>query len=112
MFLGCGPGGIISGPEVTGLTAEFDTGVFSHDLVLKNGSSSDLTEVDLAVTLYLEDGQKPVVKRFWSTWSRGEVKKINVPSHQYQKVMLAGGCIQGSKRSHINNSWTWTWGRR
>jgi hypothetical protein len=103
-----GPGGLFSLPEVTGLTADFEPGMFSHDLLLKNGSSSDLKEVDLTVTLYREDGEKPVVKQFWSNWSSGEVKKVNVPSHNYQKVRLTGSAIQDSERRHINIGWTWT----
>ncbi len=107
-----GPGGVIAPPpppRVTVLKATFDTGLFSHDLLLTNGSARELKDVDLTITLFREDGEKPVVKQFWSKWSVGEVKKINVPSHNYQKVTLTGRAFQDPEWKKIDDGWTWTW---
>src|SRR5208282_724613 len=104
-----GPRGVVatvllSPPRTSGLVANWNTGVFSHDLLLTNRSSSDLTEVDLTITLYRKDGQKPVVKQFWSRWAKGETKKINVPSHQYQKVSLTGTALKNLDKNTIDDA--------
>lgn len=106
-----GPGGIIGlpVPRVVGLKASFHGGFLSYDLLLTNESAADLDQVDLTITLYREDGEKPVVKQFWSAWTKGEVKRINVPSHQYQKVVLHGTATQASEKRNIEDEWTWRW---
>jgi hypothetical protein len=110
-----GGGGIFgdSGPKtISSFNADWDTGRFSHDLLLRNDTESDLKEVDLSISLFRTDGQTPIVKRFWSNWSAGEVKKINFPSHPYQMVKLDGKAYQNSKSVKISNGWTWEWGRK
>jgi hypothetical protein len=100
----------ISPPRLAGLESKFDTGLFSHDLVIANKASGDLQEVEITVTFYREDGEKPAKKQFWSTWRFQEEKRINVPSHQYQKVTVVGSAIVNGKAYKIEESWTWTWG--
>ena len=72
------------------LSVKIDAGILSHDLVVSNECPDDLHDISLQVTLYREDGEKPIVNRFWSEWRAAEVKKINVPSHHYQRVVLTG----------------------
>lgn len=97
-------------PKVQGLDAEWETGVFSHDLLLTNRSLADLSEVDLTITFYREDGEKPVSKHFWSKWAKGEVKRVTVTSHKYQKVTLIGIALVGFEKRKIDDGWTWNWG--
>jgi hypothetical protein len=120
-----GPGGLISGEEIKGLAAVWDSGTLTHDLNLKNGSRFDLREVNVTITLYREDGEKLTVKQFWAKWPHGEVRKINVPASNYQKVTLIGSAfadsvpyvpptppLVGDGKSSINTSWTWDWKRK
>ena len=108
---GGGKSGASGPPKVVGLDAQWSTGLFSYDLLLTNSSSSDLVEVELTITLYRIDGEKPVVKQFWANWSKGETKKVNVSSHKYQQVTLKGKAVQKVPVALvvIDDGWTWNW---
>jgi hypothetical protein len=101
-------------PKVTGLDASSDTGAFTHDLLLTNKSGGDLSEVELTITFYKPNGKKLPVKQFWGAWRDNEVKTINVAADQYQKVAINGTTLSGfeSRKSVIDTSWTWTWGKK
>lgn len=92
-------------PLIIGLKGGWDSGVFNHDLLLTNGSSNELSEVEVTITLFREDGERVPVKKFWSRWSENEIKKINVSAHGYQKVEIQGTALSGSTRVRIESSW-------
>lgn len=94
---------------VEGLKAGWDTGAFTHDFLLTNGSGSDLREAEIIITLYREDGQRVPVKKFWSSWKQNETKRVNVPSHRYQKMDVQGTAIRGLEKVRIDTYWTQTW---
>ena len=71
-------------------SAAWDTGVFSHDLLLTYSGKSDLTEADLEVTVVREDGQRVVEKKYLARWKAGETQKVNFAAHRYQKMELGG----------------------
>lgn len=57
------------------------------------------------------------MKKFWAAWDKGEVKKVNVPAHKYQKVELVGTCLAVGRfrkveRHTIQDSWAWNWDRK
>ncbi|MBY0442132.1 MAG: hypothetical protein K2Q25_08375 [Mycobacteriaceae bacterium] len=110
-----GPGGVIAPPKepdpplVAGLQSAWDTGTFSHDLVLTNNGAVDLAEVDVSITLFREDGEKVALKRFWSTWTKGEAKRVNVPAHRYQKEIVQGTAKRGGQKLRIDDTWTTNW---
>jgi hypothetical protein len=111
-------------PAVVAIEASLDTGFRSHDVVLthkhNDGVIPDggrLTDVDVTLVLYKEDGTRHEVKRVWATWDKGEAKKINVPAHKYQKGELVGTCtavgLLGKVERHsVENSWLWNWDRK
>lgn len=99
-------------PTVKGITAEFDTGLLSHDLLLKNEySGGDLSDVEVVVTLFREDGQKPQINQFWGTWKRDEIKRISMTAHPYQKVQLKGTAKKAGEAVRIETEWSWSWSR-
>ena len=96
-------------PLVEGLKAGWDTGAFTHDFLVTNGSGSELREAEITITLYREDGERLSVKKFWSNWEQNETKRVNVPSHRYQKMELRGTAIRGFQKVRIDTYWTQTW---
>lgn len=96
-------------PTVRGFTAAIDTGAFSHDLQVTNFQNGDHDDCDVTFVFYRQDGQRPEVKQFWSKWKQSEVKKINMPAHQYQKVVLKGTAKQDQKPVKVDCDWSWTW---
>lgn len=104
-------GGNILAPEIRGFQAKWDTGVFSHDLLVTNNQPTRLDQVNVTLTFYPEEGEPSVEKRLWSVWEMGEIKKINVPARQYQKVEMKGFAMRNSGSVQINDAWPWVWGK-
>ena len=110
-----GPDGLIgppkpaSPPVLDGIKMKWDTGAFSHDLLLTNETGSELRDVALTITFYRDDGEKAPVKKFWSKWGKGETQKVNVPAHRYQKEVFQGTALRGFEKVKIDESWTTTW---
>ncbi len=108
---------------ITGFDAGWDTGILSHDLKLTNKSGRDLEEVDVTITLYRTDGDRPEIKQFWAKWANGEVKAVKVAARQYQKVTLKGTAERSARtgiqaeelneylrKRTLSGEWTWDWG--
>lgn len=114
-------------PRVEHLQANFDTGLFIYDLKLSHDHPwGELTDIELTISLYRQDGEKREVKQYWGTWKPKEVKKVSIPAHRYQKVAVLGSAIAITKRTYtesngkshealeeakhtIDSSWTWEW---
>ena len=95
--------------KIEGLKAGWDTGTFTHDFLLTNGSASDLSEVEITLTLYREDGERVPFKKFWSSWNKNETKKVNVSAHRYQKMEVQGTAINNSRKVRIDSYWNQNW---
>lgn len=96
-------------PKVSGLKADWDTGLFSHDLLLTNGSGDELREVDMTLTFTTRDAKTLGAKQHWTTWVNGETQKINVKPEKYQKLQAKGTAKKGEQRVQIDSEWSWNW---
>lgn len=111
-------------PAVVFIKASLDPGFRSHDVVLNhthndgtNPNGGRLTDVEVTLVLYREDGTRHEVKRVWAAWDKGETKKVNVPAHKYQKGELIGTCTASDPfgnvgKHNVEYSWTWNWERK
>jgi hypothetical protein len=111
-------------PTVIFIKASLDTGFRSHDVILTHTHNDGvdpgagrLTDVEVTLVLYREDGTRHEVKRVWAAWDKGEAKKINVPAHKYQKGELVGTCMATGlfgkvERHNVEYSWLWNWDRK
>jgi hypothetical protein len=110
-----GPDGVVGPkkppepPRLTGFQSKWDTGAFSHDLLLVNQSAGELKDVSLTIKFYREDGKTLEEKRFWAIWQQGETKRVNVPSHRYQKHEWRGTALRGFEKVTIDDIWDTTW---
>ena len=77
--------------------------------MLTNGSGGDLAEVDIILTLTQLDGKKREGKQYWTTWSSGEVRKVNMAAEKYQKLRVSGSAKSGGKMVSIESEWSWNW---
>lgn len=111
-------------PAVVSIKVSLDTGFRSHDVVLththNDGTDPNggrLTDVEMTLVLYREDGTRHELKKVWAGWDRGEAKKVNVPAHKYQKVELIGTCTAADSvgyvgKHNIQITWLWNWDRK
>jgi hypothetical protein len=96
-------------PELKGITSGWDAGTFTHDVTFTNGSGADLTDVAVTVTLYRDDGERVPVTKFWARWAKGEVVKVNVRAHPYQKRTMTGSAFRGDEKLRVDLLWTSDW---
>lgn len=92
-------------------SAAWDTGVFTHDLLLTYNGKDDLTEVDVQVVFVREDGQRVRENKFLARWKGGETQRINVAAHRYQKMELSGNAKRGGRDMRIDTYWNQEWKR-
>jgi curved DNA-binding protein CbpA len=81
-------------PQVEDLEFSWDTGIFTHDFLLTYRAAEELSDVEVTVTFYRQDGQRVPIKKFWSNWQQNETKRVNVPGHQYQKAEIEGTAVR------------------
>jgi hypothetical protein len=92
--------------NVNGITAGIDQGVVWHAVDFVNGSSMDLHNVRVSISLVGENGGQKSEQRYFGLWSAGqkqhvELKSENSPKN-VQKFSLDGWCDEGN----IVGSWT------
>ncbi|MFT3880671.1 MAG: hypothetical protein QM703_13530 [Gemmatales bacterium] len=109
-------GGKIFGPDglgrnsykrVFGIELQATGGnLFEFHYKLKNGSDTELEEVNITITFFREDGAKVLITKYWTSWKTMEEKAFKVPRHSYEKVVLEGTAFRKSEKVIFDSSWT------
>lgn len=92
------------------MTATKDEGVFSHDVILTNGSAMTFGKCDLAVTVYLTSGKRPPVAQYWASWAAKEEKRVNVSAGgSIERVDVAGTMVNTAtgEKGRIDTTFEW-----
>lgn len=107
-----GPGGLFGPARVEPATLDgfsiekYEPGLFGTSLTLKNGTRSILTDVNVVLTLFREDGEQVPVKKFWSKWGLNELQKFDIPTAPYQKMVLKGVAKNDGTECKLESTWT------
>jgi|GEM_PF-2480699 len=95
-------------PIVKGLTARWDSGIFSHDFIVFNESGFSLENVILDVVFYRDDGTLDKKKIISAKWGMKQPIKVNIPAINFQKEVVTGTAFDGQKNVRINREWNIT----
>lgn len=69
----------------------------SHELILTNSSELQLGRCDITLTVYLQTGERPQIRRYWTDWAPGEDKLVSVSGRTpIERVDVSGTVAFGA----------------